>query len=72
MKNKFDKGIIYININGYATPLQNLKCGSCDYRYSIICPNCEWNKKGKYNTYARMNDKEIKNCKGVIKIKGAQ
>ena len=28
-----------------------LPCSSCEWRWSICCPECEWNKSGKFNTY---------------------
>ncbi len=28
-----------------------LPCYKCKWRYSYVCPQCEWNKDGKYKTY---------------------
>lgn len=38
-------------INGKEIPLEKLPCWKCEWRYSIHCPKCEWNKDGKYNVY---------------------
>lgn len=46
-----DKNNTLININGKKIPLEKLPCWDCEWRYSIHCPKCEWNKDGKYNVY---------------------
>ena len=28
-----------------------LPCANCEWRYSIHCPKCEWNKKGNVKVY---------------------
>lgn len=28
-----------------------LPCAKCEWRWSIHCPKCDWNKDGKINTY---------------------
>ena len=30
---------------------EKLPCKDCEWRWSICCPKCDWNKEGKYNTY---------------------
>lgn len=32
-------------------PLEKLPCWTCKDRYSIHCPTCDWNKKGKVRNY---------------------
>lgn len=42
---------ILININGKLVPLAKLPCNKCRWRYSICCPQCEWNKDGRFAVY---------------------
>lgn len=44
---------ILIEINGKKVPLSKLPCikNNCEWRYSIHCPKCEWNKNGKVKVY---------------------
>lgn len=28
-----------------------LPCYKCKWRYSYVCPQCEWNKDGKHKVY---------------------
>lgn len=31
--------------------ITKLPCFKCEWRYSIHCPKCQWNKDGNINTY---------------------
>lgn len=31
--------------------LTKLPCWKCEWRYSLHCPHCNWNKDGKVNVY---------------------
>lgn len=42
---------IKIEIKGKEIPLEKLPCNKCEWRYSIFCPRCEWNKNGKFKVY---------------------
>lgn len=42
---------IMVEVNGKLVPLEKLPCWTCEWRYSIHCPKCEWNKDGKAKVY---------------------
>lgn len=62
---------IYININGKLVDFAKLPCAKCEYRYSYVCPQCNWNKDGKYNTYEaakiEYEDKEENKIEAIVK-----
>ena len=42
---------LMVEVNGKLVPLSKLPCWKCEWRYSIHCPKCEWNKDGKAKVY---------------------
>ena len=42
---------LMVEVNGKLVPLSKLPCWTCEWRYSIHCPKCEWNKDGKVKVY---------------------
>lgn len=42
---------LMVEVNGKLVPLEKLPCWTCEWRYSIHCPKCEWNKDGKAKVY---------------------
>ena len=37
--------------NNIQIDISKLPCNVCEWRWSIHCPKCEWNKKGKVKVY---------------------
>lgn len=61
---------MYVEINGYAVPYEQVPCSKCDKRYAYVCPTCTWNLLGKHNTYQEVDPKDtlgIKDFKEAFK-----
>ena len=41
-----DNGFVPITVDWNKMP-----CKNCEWRYAYVCPQCQWNKDGKYLTY---------------------
>lgn len=41
----------YLELNGVYVKFSATPCARCKYRYAYVCPMCQWNRFGFYNTY---------------------